>query len=80
MFKFIWLFLFIIFLFAACKKADSDPSGNYTCTCSYILNTQSYTTKTSLPKEKKSIAQQQCDTTQNVYTIGGASNVNCSFN
>jgi len=70
----------IVFTCASCHKTDADPSGNYTCTCSYVINTQSYTTKTSLPKERKSIAQQQCDTTQNVYTIGGASNVNCSFN
>jgi len=78
--KRIFFIAFTILVYTSCHKSDPDPSGNYTCTCSYILNTQSYTTKTSLPKEKKSIAQQQCDTTQNVYTIGGASNVNCSFN
>ncbi|MBS1688168.1 MAG: hypothetical protein JSS96_05555 [Bacteroidetes bacterium] len=72
--------IFIVLICTSCHKTDSDPTGNYTCTCSYIINTQAYTTKTSLPKEKKSIAQQQCDTTQNVYSVGGASNVSCSFN
>lgn len=80
MIKFIWLFISISIIFIACKKSDPDPTGNYTCTCSYIINKQSYNTKTSLPTEKKSIARSQCDTTQKVYTIGGATNVNCSFN
>ncbi|MGN6568203.1 MAG: hypothetical protein ACTHJ0_09635 [Flavipsychrobacter sp.] len=78
--KRIFVLIITTFVYSSCHKTDSDPTGNYTCTCSYTINKQSYSTKTSLPTEKKSIAQSQCDTTQNVYTIGGATNVSCSFN
>ena len=48
----------------SCKKSDSDPTGNYTCTCSYKFG--SFDTSMAIPinGQKKSAATSACTAEQ----------------
>jgi len=67
-------------LIFSCTKKSSDPSGIYTCTCSYTAAGVNFTNQavyTSASNEAKSSAQTQCTNAATALTTGGATGVSC---
>jgi len=48
----------------SCKKSDSDPTGNYTCTCTYKLNGTDTSLALPINGQKKSVATNACSSSQ----------------
>lgn len=66
----------------SCKKSSSDPTGNYTCFCTYTANNTTDTVSLPINNQKKSTAQSACTTEQtqlNSNSGGMFSNVSCTL-
>ncbi len=67
-----------IMFFGSCKKKSSDPTGIYTCVCSFTFAGIATTdTVFTSPSEAKSTATSQCNTEATLLTSTGATGVSC---
>ena len=63
----------------SCKKSDSDPTGNYTCTCIFTQSGATDTVGAPITNQKKSVATSACNQATTTYSNAGATNVNCTL-